>query len=130
MGNVQLSHKAVFFYNPANGAIWQGLGEWHDPPRGWQKIVCNSVHEAELWSARMRKWDAAMHEITLEEREMVEGPIREEMRSDLRHRIANARNSINRDFLVKALENLDKQGNKLHYKRESYMHAEAFEHGR
>lgn len=128
--NVQLSRKAVFFYNPTNGAIWQGLGEWHNPPSGWQKIVCNSAHEAEIWSARMRKWDATMHEITLEEREMIEGPIREEMRSDLRHQMANARNNLNREFLRKALENLDKNGNRLAYRRESYMHCEAFESGK
>ncbi len=130
MSNVQLSHKAVFFYNPTNGAIWQGFGEWHNPPQGWNKIVCNTAHEAEVWSARMREWDRVMHETTIEQREMVEGPIRSEMRSELRHQLANARNNINRDFLRRALETLDGQGARWHYQRESYMHAEAFEHGR
>ncbi|HEX5426503.1 MAG TPA: hypothetical protein VFW94_23350 [Candidatus Acidoferrales bacterium] len=123
--NVQLSNKPCFFYNPGTGAVWQGLGEWHDPPPGWQKIVCNSAREAEIWSDRMRKWDQLMHEISQDEREMVEGPIREEMRSDLRHRMANARNNVNREFLRKALENLDRGSTKWRYKRESHMAIEA-----
>lgn len=128
--NVQLSHKPVFFYNPTTGAIWQGFGEWHNPPYGWSKIVCNTAHEAELWSARMREWDRSIHEMQQADREMIEGPMRDEFRSDLRHRIANARNNVNRDFLIKALENLDAQGNRTSYRRESYMHCEAFEKGR
>ena len=130
MGNVQLSHKPTFFYNATNGAVWQGLFEWQDAPYGWRKIVCTSAHEAEIWSDRMRQWDRSMHEMTLEQRELVEGPIREEMRSELRHQMANSRNNVNRDFLARALETLNGQGNRLSYRRESYMHAEAYERGR
>lgn len=130
MSNVQLSNKPVFYYNPANGAIWQGLPEQFPPPLGWQKIVCTSAHEAEMWSERMRKWDQLTHQMTMDEREQVEGPMREELRSSLRHQMANARNNVNRDFLQRAMETLDAQASKWKYKRESYMHAEAFENGR
>ena len=123
--NAQLSNKCVFFYQPTSGAIWQGFGEWQPCPRGWQKIVCNTAREAEQWSERMRKWDSVMHEISQEEREMVEGPMRDEMRAELRHQMANARNNINREFLRRAMERLDKQGNRMRYKRESYMAIEA-----
>lgn len=125
--NAQLSNKAVFFYQPASGAIWQGFGEWQKPPAGWTRIVCGTAHEAEQWSERMRKWDSLMHEIGQEEREMVEGPMREEMRSELRHNLANSRNNINREFLRRALERLDKQGNRMRYQRESRMAIEAYE---
>lgn len=125
--NVQLSNKPCFFYNPTSGAIWQAFGEWQKPPAGWTRIVCNTAREAEQWSERMRHWDSLMHEISQEERELVEGPMRDEMRSELRHNLANSRNNINREFLRRALERLDKQGNRMRYQRESRMAIEAYE---
>lgn len=129
MSNAQLSKKPVFWYNGTTGAIWTGLPEQYPSPSGFQKIVCNSASEAEQWSARQRKWDQLMHEVTIQEREMVEGPQREKIRSEIRHQMANSRNNVNREFLRRYLETSETQESKWKYTRESYLHAEAFEKG-
>lgn len=125
----QLSKKAVF-YQDAQGKLVQGGPENWAAPAGFQKIVCNNAHEAERYSERLRRMDSAAHERLQAEREKVEAPMREELRSDLRHRMANARNATNREFLRRSLETIDGQGNRMAYKRESYMHCEGFEDGR
>ena len=129
MANAQLSRKVTFYYNGTSGEILTGMPEEYPAPRGYQKIVCNSAHEAEMWSARQRKWDDFKHRLKQEEREMVEGPIRDQMRKHILHLMSNSRNNLNRDFLKRHLEQYEKKPNPLKYERESYLHAEAFEHG-
>ena len=129
MSNVQLSRKVCFYYNSTSGEILTGFPEQYPAPRGYEKIVCNSAHEAEIWSERQRKYDNFKHTMIQEQRELIEGPQREAMRSQMRSLMANARNNTNREFLRRALETTDvKAGWK--YARESFLHAEAYESGR
>lgn len=127
--NAQLNKKPVFYYNSTSGEIMAGLPEAYPAPYGFEKIVCTSAREAEQWSARQRKWDEFKHRLKMEERELIEGPMRDQMRKHLHHLMANSRNNVNRDFLKKSLENFEKNSNQWKYKRESFLHAEAFEHG-
>lgn len=129
MSNVQLSRKVCFYYNSTSGEILTGFPEQYPAPRGYEKIVCNSAHEAEKWSARQRDWDKFKHTLIQEQRELIEAPMKEAMRSQMRSLMANARNNTNREFLRRALETTDvKTG--WHYARESFLHAEAYENGR
>ncbi len=128
--NAQLSNKPVYFYNSTSGEIMNGLPEEFPAPFGYQKIVCTSAHEAEIWSERQRKYENFKHSLQQEERGMIEGRIRDELRSHLLHLMANARNNLNRDFLKAALAKMDAKPDPWRMKRESYLHAEAFENGR
>lgn len=128
--NAQLSKKPCFWYNGTTGEILTGMPEEFPAPFGYQKIVCTSAHEAEIWSERQRKQDDFKHSIKQEEREMIEGPMRQEIRSHIQHLASNARNSLNRDFLLRHLSEYDKKPDPWKYKRESYLHAEGFEKGR
>ena len=60
----------------------------------------------------------------------MEGPLRRHVRQELQHRMATSHNAINREFCRVALERLDKYEKHLRFKRDSYMHAEAFEDGK
>lgn len=127
--NAQLSHKPVFFYNGTSGEVMTGLPEQFPAPVGYQKIVCTSAREAEVWSERQRKWEQFKHSIKEEERALIEGPIRDEMRHHIQHLASNARNSFNRDFLLRHLSQYDKRDDPWKSKRESYLHCEAHEQG-
>ena len=128
--NAQLSHKATFYYNGTSGEIIGGLPEQFPAPRGYEKIVCNSAVDAEKWSARQRKYEDFKHALKQEEREMIEGPMRDEHRRHIQHLASNARNSFNRDFLLRHLSEYDKRDAPWKSKRESYLHSEAFEAGK
>ena len=126
----QLSTKIVFWYDGTCGEIRMGLPEQFPAPMGFEKIVCNSAHEAEAWSERMRKWESVKQQMEDEQREMIEGPIRANLRSYMQHQMANARNNMNREFLRRHLELYDKRPDKTKMQRESYLHSEAYERGR
>lgn len=82
-----------------------------------------------MWSQRMRDQDKADEERTEYERELVEGPMRDYARAELRHLRANARNQINRDFCDIALQKLEEAEQRGKVVRDSYLHAEAYEAG-
>lgn len=126
----QLTKKPCFYYNGTTGEIRTGLPEEYPAPQGYEKIVCNTAHEAEIWSSRQRKWDTFKHEIAQTEREMIEGPARDNIRKHILHLMGNARNSVNREFLRRHLEQYDKKPDPWRYRRESYLHAEGFEKGK
>jgi hypothetical protein len=128
--NAQLATKIVFWHDGTRGEIRMGLPEQFPAPAGFEKIVCNTMHEAEVWSERMRKWEAYKYQMEDEQREMIEGPIRANLRSYMRHQMANARNNLNRDFLRQHLESYGNRPDKTKMRRESYLHAEAYEKGR
>ena len=124
--NAQLSRKVVYYKN-ASGRVLAGGPENMPAPYGFEKVVCNSASDAERWSSHLRRLDNIDHEQIQRHREAVEAPIREEVRSELRHKMANARNNVNRDFLAQAMKRLDGKGAQWQYRRESRMAIEAYE---
>jgi DNA repair exonuclease SbcCD ATPase subunit len=130
--NAQLSKPVCFYFsNPSvyggTGEIIQGMPEQYAAPAGFEKIVCRTVQDAERWSARMRVWEKAKEEIAeayqrAKEAEWVRG-----QRSEMQNKIANARNQVNRDFMIQALANFDKRyEDRFKTERVSYLHSEAF----
>jgi hypothetical protein len=133
--NAQLDVKIVFWYNPRTDHILQGAPERFEPIYGYQKIVCNHALDAERWSKRLNEQDKRWQEMNNYEREMKEGAMRADIRREIKQRLANlvgtSRNvGLNKLFLEKALEELEKAEAKGQTVRESYLHAEAYEHGR
>jgi hypothetical protein len=128
--NAQLTTKIVFWYDGTRGEVRMGLPEQFPAPDGFEKIVCSTAHEAEAWSERMRKWEAFKCQLEDEQREMIEGPIRDTLRRYMQHQMANARNNLNREFLRRHLEAYGNRPDKTKMRRESYLHAEAYEKGR
>jgi hypothetical protein len=125
-GNAQLGRKPVFYTNSL-GEITSGMPENVPVPRGYEKVVCNSVQEAEHWSERQRQWERVKHGKIQEDRQRIEEPIHQEIRSEMHNRMSNARNSVNREFMRRAIETSDAKHSPWKYDRESYLHSEAFE---
>ena len=125
-----LSQKVCYWHDGTSGEIRQGLPENYPAPHGFEKIVCNTAHEAELWSTRMRRWEAVKQAMEDEQREMIEGPIRANLRKHIQHLASNARNNMNRDFLLMHLKNYDSRPDLTKTRRVSYLHSEGFEQGR
>jgi hypothetical protein len=130
--NQQLTKPIVFYFsNPAvyggTGEIIQGLPEEFAAPSGFEKVVCRTAMQAERWSARMRVWEETKEKIANAYRRHQESEQVEQMRSQMRANIANARNQINRDFAVQALQNFDKRyEDTFSMERTSYLHSEGF----
>ena len=124
----QLGKKPTFYQDSA-GRLMTGLPEFMPAPQGFQKIVCNNVREAERYSSIQRQQEGYEHRSSMEQRAAIEGQMHEQIRSERRTLIANARNNLNRDFLIAANERADKQGKPWEYQRESYLHSEAHEDG-
>jgi hypothetical protein len=123
--------NVVFYrYPKLNNRIEMGFPENFPAPPGAEKIVCTTAREAEKYSSLMReqeKIDAEMSEI---DRERVEGPMRDYVRKDLQHRLANATDQVNRDFLRFALAQIEEKEKRGKEIRESHLHAEGYEHGK
>lgn len=124
-----LSTKIVYWLDTLTGQIKMGLPEQFPAPPFHDKIVCGTAHEAELWSNRMRQQEAIRYQLEDEQREEIEGRLKEGLRSHIRHLMANARNNMNREFLRRHLELYDKRDAGWQTTHESYLHAEAFEKG-
>jgi hypothetical protein len=127
--NAQLSKKPVF-YRDASGKIMSGLPEHLPAPYGFQKIVCNNVFEAERFSELQRRQERVEHRAEQERRSSIEVPMLDEIRSERRTLIANARNNLNRDFLLRAEQMSANRRPPTEYERESFLHAEGYEQGR
>ncbi len=122
--------RVVFYHNPLLNRILVGFPEQFPAPIGWNKIVCTTAAEVNTWSKRLRLQERCDEERTDEEREMIEGPIRDYVRKELITKMMNARNEINRQFCRYALDRLDEMEAKNKVKRESFMHIESEEDGR
>jgi hypothetical protein len=129
MNNAYLNTRIVFWHDGTSGEIRQGLPENYPAPYGFEKIVCHTMQEAELWSSRMRRWETIKQEMEDEQREMIEGPIRDNLRKHIQHLAANARNNKNRDFLLMHLKKYDQRPDLTRTQRVSYLHAEGYERG-
>jgi hypothetical protein len=134
--NAQLGTKIYFWHNRVTDHIMQGAPPQYDAlrPLGYQTIECNHAHEAEMWSKRLNDQDKRIAEMTDYEREMIEGPMRDNLRREIRAKLASLEGSRNKSLnayaLTHALKMLDEQEEKAKTVRESYLHLEAFEDGK
>ena len=130
--NQQLTKPVVFYFsNPSvyggTGEIIQGLPEQFAAPAGFEKVVCTTAMQAERWSSRMRVWEETKEQIAQAYQRHQEEKQYKAMISEIDHNIANARNQVNRDFMIRARENAVKRyEDRFAMKRESYLHSEAF----
>ncbi len=127
--NAQLSRKIVFWLNTTNGQLVMGLPEEYPAPTFYEKIVCNTAHDAERLSQRMREQEAEREAMEDENREYIEAELVRNLRGHIHAQIAKARDWKNREFLQRHLELYDQRQAKWKWKRESYLHAEGYEHG-
>ena len=128
--NAQLKTKIVFWMDTRTGQLTMGLPENFPAPPFYEKIICGTVYEAEKYSGRMRAQEQAREAAEDNVREEIEGEMLRNLRGHMHNQMANARNNMNRDFLRIFLERQERAVNKTKLKRESYLHAEAYEHGR
>jgi len=129
--NAQLRTKVVFYKHIATGRYQIGFPDQFPAPLGFEKIVCNHAYEVEKWDKVLSRQEANDRERTAEERERVEGPMRDYLRGLLRQGQANARNQINRTFCEESIQRLNaKVEGRSKEAVESFMHIEAFEHGK
>ena len=130
--NAQLSKPVCYYFsNPSvyggTGEIIMGLPEQYAAPPGFEKIVCTSAAAAEKWSARMRKWEETKEEIAQMYQRHQEEKQFKAVLSDIDNKIANARDNINRDFMIQARANAVKRyEDRFAMKRESFLHSEAY----
>jgi len=130
--NAQLSKPVCYYFsNPSvyggTGEIIMGLPEQYAAPPGFEKIVCTSTAAAEKWSARMRKWEETKEEIAQMYQRHQEEKQFKAVLSDIDNKIANARDNINRDFMIQARANAVKRyEDRFAMTRESFLHSEAF----
>ena len=129
--NAQLHTKVVFYRHMATGRYQVGFPDQFPAPPGFEKIVCNHAYEVVKMDKVLRRQEAEERERTAEERERVEGPMRDYLRGLIRQGKANARNPLNRTFCEKSIERLDAKAeanSKEHI--ESFMHSEGFDAGK
>lgn len=134
--NQQLTKAVVFYFsNPTmrymgeagTGEIIMGLPECYAAPPGFEKIVCQTAMQAEKWSARMRVWEETKEKIAQAYQRHQEAEQVEAIRSEFRTKIANARNQINRDFLIQSLANFEKRyEDRFAMERTSFLHSEGY----
>ena len=97
--------------------------------RGYNKVVCRSAHEVEIWSQKLRDQERRDREIGDMKREAIEGPMRQKARAELVRLASNARNQLNRDFCLFAIGLIDQKNAEEKIKTESFMHQEGYESG-
>ena len=122
--------KKVTFYRDSSGKIMGGLPENIPAPKGYEKIVCGSAMEAERYSSLQRRQEQIEHRYQQEQRGAVEGQFAEELRSEMRTKMANARNNLNKDFMRRALQRMDGKTDPTRFERESFLHSEGYEQGK
>lgn len=130
--NQQLTKAVVFYFsNPTmrdgTGEIIMGLPEQYAAPPGFEKIVCTTAMQAERWSGRMRVWEETKEKIAQAYQRHQEEAQVEAIRSDMRTKIANAKDSLNREFMIQALANFDKRyEDRFATERTSFLHSEGY----
>jgi hypothetical protein len=123
--------RIVFYrYPKLNNRLTVGFPDNFPAPPGAEKIVCTTAREVEKYSQMIRDQEKIEQEMSEYERELIEGPMRAYVRAELRHRMENSDNQINRDFCAYALKQLDEKEEKGRTIRESHMHIEAHEQGK
>lgn len=123
--------NVVFYVHAVSKRILVGFPEPFPAPDGFWKVVARNAREVEIMSEKMRDQDRRDQQMSDEEREAFEAPIRAWARGQLHHAMANSRNQINRDFCKAALARMDEDDAKrARNKKESYMHIEGYEDGK
>ena len=125
----QLDKKIVYFQNERTGEIRMGLPESFPATAGFHKVICNSAHEAEVWSDKLRQYNCGKETKKDDEREQVEGEYRKAQRENIHHLMSNSSSKYGREFLQRHLERMDKAEARGRMKREEFNHAEGFERG-
>ena len=125
----QLSTKIVFWLDTRTGQYVMGLPENYPAPAFYEKVVCNTAHEAERFSQIMRQQEAERESWEAEERERIESELVRNLRGHIHSQIANARDWKNREFLQRHLALYDQRQARWKWKRESYLHSEGYEKG-
>jgi hypothetical protein len=128
--NAQLDKKVVYFRNERTGEIRMGLPESFPASPGFDKVVCTTAHEAEVWSERLRQYNTGRERKIDEQREAVEGEYRKEHRSQINHLMANSSSKYGKEFLRRHLERMDRAEARGRMTREEYLHSEGYERGR
>lgn len=134
--NAQMGTKIYFWHNPKTDHIKQGAPPQWDSmkPPGYLTIECNHASEAESWSRRLHEQDKRIQEMTEFERLEFEKP----MIASLRHELESQKRDIEKnknkraaalllDLQFKRLEQYEAE---FYSKYESFLHVEAFEHGK
>jgi phytoene dehydrogenase-like protein len=127
--------KTCFYYHPVTGRIEVGFPEEFEIPepyksQGYQKLIARDAHTLGIISGKMRDQDARDMEQSEAERELVEAPIRQQLRAHLHYLFDHARDAFQRDAIRRLLAKLDlleKRRRDALYNRLSYMHCEAAE---
>ncbi len=124
--------KVVFYFNPTTDHTLVGFPEQFPcPHRGYQKIVCENAADVDRWDAKLRAQEKRIEEMTDEQREAVEGPMRRQARAELYQKMANSRNAVNQEFCRQAIAQIDAYEDELRKnKTESFQHLCGFEDGK
>jgi hypothetical protein len=121
--------SVCFYRHLKSGRLLVGFPENFPAPNGFEKIVCRSAAEVDAMSARLRDQERRDEQMSEEQREVFEGPLREMIRKELVTRMMNARNDINREFCRFAIQKIDEETRRRKMKTETFMHCEAAEDG-
>ncbi len=123
--------RVVFYFNPTTNHILVGFPEQFPCPHvGYQKIVCQNAADVDRWDKKLREQERRIEEMTDEQREAVEGPMRRAARAELYQKMVNSRNAVNREFCRQAIAKIDEYEDELKKKKvESVMHIVAHEDG-
>lgn len=127
--------SVTYWYSRKLNRILNSCPEWFPIPEflvklGFEKVVCRSAHDVEIWSQKMRDQERRDQENADLERELTEGPVRDRLRKDLIYERDHARNAFNRDFCNRFLSKLDKLEERTRQRLTrgiSFQHLEGFE---
>jgi hypothetical protein len=120
----------VFYRHVKTGRLVMGFPAQYPAPKGFDKVICTTAHDVDVMSAKLHDQERRDDAMTDEQREAVEGPVREYARKELVTSMMTARNNVNREFCRWALKQMDDQEARRKVIRESYMHCEAAEDGK
>lgn len=121
--------RVVFYHNPTTDHVLVGFPEQFPcPHKGYVKIVCQNAAEVDRWDKKLRDQERRIEEMSDEQREAIEAPVRRAARADLYAKMINARNAMNREFCRQAIAKIDEYEEQLKKKKiESFQHIVGFE---
>lgn len=122
--------SVVFYFNSKLNRIMVGFPEQFPAPNGWQKIVCTTAAEVDLYDKRLREQEKFDNEMSDDQRDAIEAPMEDYARKELVTLMLNARTPLNREFCRFALQQLDEKKAKRKTRQESYMHIVGYEQGK